>query len=641
MTKFVTRMTQNRILNHPGTWILAGIAALAAFSPLGGEATHPAVFLAYRGVLTATMALAFWAIGTKSGPDLPFRHYLIGALVLGLMLVSVWASPGKNPAGMVIWYEHLLFALFFVALARFSARQSKQWKQTALAVLVLVTLIHFAFGLSSQDRFDNVFGNANHLAAYLLVGFGAALAAALFGTGIQWRLLGLGAALVLFYGITTTLSRGATLAAIGVVGLGVLKIERRMVLVPIGATALAIAIGVAFANPALIERFTDRGEIDPYNYQRTEIWRSTVRMIREFPVLGVGLSRYDDVARRFRPPVEGTIGRYMKRQEVAHNEYLQYWAETGIPAGALILLLLGLTVRLLWRPPRTVQFENHSLVNERAGLLAASGVLAHGLVDNVFTVPVLVILIGVVALASGPLTESRRHWLPSSRPGQMVLALGVLLLFLSSSVIPAAAYALNRSGQSYLAEGDIRNAERTQRLALTVQPNDAQLMVNLGLVYKEEFDRFGDLSLLDTAEAYFQTAAETNPDLLQARMEYVDSLLARITGEDASDRIRHRSFAQANEAILALDPFLPMVGLNLATAYYQSGQRDIAYEQMRRTIELEPNFVTAYLTLAEWYEADGNETDRQAMVETSLGIIERYRLVDDLTEYESFLLGRR
>ena len=282
MTNFVTRLTQNRILSHPGNWILAGITALAAFTPLGGEATHPAVFLAYRSLLAATVVLAFWAIGRQSGPDLPFGHYLIGAMVLGLMLFSVWASPGKNPAGATVWYEHLLFALFFIALARFSAHQSKQWKQTALAFLVMVTLIHFAFALSSQDRFDNVFGNANHLAAYLLVGFGAALAAALFGTGVQWRVLGLGASLVLFYGITTTLSRGATLAAIGVIGLGVLKIERRMLLVPIGGAALAIAIGVALANPSLLERFTDRGEIDPYNYQRTEIWRSTVRMIQEF-----------------------------------------------------------------------------------------------------------------------------------------------------------------------------------------------------------------------------------------------------------------------------------------------------------------------------------------------------------------------
>jgi O-antigen ligase len=641
MTNFVTRLTRNHILNRPEIWVLAGIASLAAFTPFGAEATHPAVFLAYRGVLMATMVLAFWAIGGGSSPDLPIRCYLVGALALLLMLFSVWASPGNNPAGTVIWYEHLLFALLFIALARFSARQSKRWKQAALGVLVLVTLIHFALGLSSQDRFDNVFGNANHLAAYLLVGFGAALAAAFFGTAIKWRVLGVAASLVLFYGITATLSRGATLAAIGVIGLAVLKIERRKVFVLIGVAAFAIAIGVTLANPVLIERFTDRGEIDPYNYQRLEIWKSTLSMVQEYPLLGVGLSRYDDVARRFRPPVEGTISRYMKRQDIAHSEYLQYSAETGIPAGALILLLLVLTLRLLWHGKSAVQTANYSLVNERAGLLAASGVLAHGLVDNVFTVRVLVSVIGVVALASGPLTASRRQWLSSTRAGQIVLALGVLLLFLSSSVVPAAAYALNRSGQAYLAEGDIRNAERTQRLALTVRSDDAQLMINLGRVYREEFDRFGDLNLLDRAEAYFDAAAESNPDLLQARMDYVDSLLARFTGDDAADRARHGRFAQANEAILALDPFLPIVGLNLATAYYQSGQRDSAYDQLHRTIELEPNFVPGYLTLAQWYQADGNESDSQAMLETGAGIIERYLLVENLTDYESFLLGRR
>ena len=45
--------------------------------------------------------------------------------------------------------------------------------------------------------------------------------------------------------------------------------------------------------------------------------------------------------------------------------------------------------------------------------------------------------------------------------------------------------------------------------------------------------------------------------------------------------------------------------------------------------------------LAEWYQAEGNETDRQAMMEIAAGIIDRYSVVEDLTEYESFLLGRR
>jgi O-antigen ligase len=640
MTNFVTRVTQNRIREGSGTWVVIGTAGLAAFAPLGQEATHPAVFLGYRLVLIAMTALCLWVIGGESGPDLPSRYYLGGGLVLALMLLSVWSSPGKNPTGVISWYEHFLFALFFVALARFSARQSARWKQCLLGLLVLITLIHFLISLSAQGRFDNVFGNSNHLAAYLVVGFATAIAAALFGQDLKWRILASGAAVVLFYGITTTLSRGATLAAIGVIGLAVLKIERRMVLVMIGGVTLVAAIGVAVSNPMLIQRFTDRGEIDPYNYQRTDIWLSTAEMIRESPVLGVGLSRYDDVARRFRPPSEGTIGRYMKRQAIAHNEYLQYAAESGIPALILILALLGALFRQLWHGKSTVRSPDYSLVNERAALLVTAGVLAHGLVDNMFTVPVLVAAIGVVALASSPLTASGRTWIPTTGAGQLTLATTILVLVLSSTALPATAYAINRSGQNSLADGDIRSAERAQRLALAVASNDAQLMLNMGLVYKEEFDRFDDPHLLDMAEAYIQSAAEANPTFLQPRLEYVDTLLSRLTGDGLIDTPMHAKIAEANEAILELDPFLPTAGMNLAEAYYQSGRRDDAFEQLRHTIELEPNLVPAYFTLAEWYQVEGDEARRQELLRAGLAIIDRYSARNDLTDYESIILGR-
>ena len=39
------------------------------------------------------------------------------------------------------------------------------------------------------------------------------------------------------------------------------------------------------SSPLLVRKLVDRGEIDPYNYARTEIWRSSLNVIARNPIL--------------------------------------------------------------------------------------------------------------------------------------------------------------------------------------------------------------------------------------------------------------------------------------------------------------------------------------------------------------------
>jgi hypothetical protein len=64
---------------------------------------------------------------------------------------------------------------------------------------------------------------------------------------------------------------------------------------------------------------------------RAQYWRATVKMIRDHPVLGVGLDAYGVAFPRY-DSLNGTF-----RVERAHNDYLQTLAETGV-IGSLIAL---------------------------------------------------------------------------------------------------------------------------------------------------------------------------------------------------------------------------------------------------------------------------------------------------------------
>src|SRR3989440_7609731 len=60
---------------------------------------------------------------------------------------------------------------------------------------------------------------------------------------------------------------------------------------------------------------------------------------------------------------------------------------------------------------------------------------------------------------------------------------------------------------------------------------------------------------------------------------------------------------------LSLHDALPI--WNLATAYYNLGQRSRAFEELHRAIEYEPNYVPGYLTMAAWYAEHGDTAESQ------------------------------
>src|SRR5262249_33789029 len=139
-------------------------------------------------------------------------------------------------------------------------------------------------------------------------------------------------------------------------------------------------------SPFLIRKFMDRGDIDPYNYARKEIWLGSIHVIAQNPVLGVGFGQFFHVSKRFTLPVEGAVARYLKRAQMAHSEYLQHMAEQGIPATLLLLSLFAYMVFLAWKRAEKT-FPEYRMFQE-AAILTAVGVGAHGLVDNCWTIPV-------------------------------------------------------------------------------------------------------------------------------------------------------------------------------------------------------------------------------------------------------------
>jgi O-antigen ligase len=146
-------------------------------------------------------------------------------------------------------------------------------------------------------------------------------------------------ALLLLVGVIFTRSRaGIALTMLGVL-LATFAFARRIggdnVYGPAGTVAaLAMGLGIVIGLAPVLDRFA---ELDPMEDLRWTMFAATVEGIGAFFPLGSGPGTYAAVFPAFQP-VE--LGRWFVNY--AHNDYLQWLFEGGLPVAVLFVLLLGL-----------------------------------------------------------------------------------------------------------------------------------------------------------------------------------------------------------------------------------------------------------------------------------------------------------
>ena len=622
--------------------VLACLVLLVAVTPAGKEATHPVVLFIYRTLLLGIVAAyAAWTDRSKLRRLCP---YFIGAVaaILGIMIVSILRWPGSFVEGFYSFYTSALFIAAFIALAHAGTARPAGWKHAILVSVVLIDVGYLAAALTSDSRIvQGPFVNPNYLASFLLPGLAVCAAIVSCGSSLAYRVAAAAAGLFLFYGIGQTSSRGATLSGLALLGLAGFRTARRHGIswIRIGAAALLLMTVTIAVNPALVRKFLDRGQRDPYNYQRGQIWLGTLSMISQYPVTGVGLGHYYYIAKRFTPAVEGGIARRSRWPNIAHSEYFQYAADIGIP-GALLLFATGGYILLLgWRRAKKSTTPETSIAQE-AALLAATGLGVHALVDNNWTVPVMAAGLAVISQADLlPYRDGIRHQLKSPL-WRSALVLLFAAVWIDAALIPSAGLYFNEAGlQAYKAD-DFAHAEMNHRFALGFLPEHPVLLDNLGTAYFVQFLKTRKPEYLDRAEIFFSESMKQNPhfDLPAGHLE--KALIQRLTGNPRHDDAIHKRIVEADRRGLEVNPFNPFTRRNLAEGLYNLGMREEAYAELRKAIDIEPNYVPGYLRLAEWYQQTGRTEESDKYRQQAIQVVNFYKDKQSLDVFENLLLGR-
>lgn len=146
--------------------------------------------------------------------------------------------------------------------------------------------------------------------------------------------------------VLATRSRGGFLSLVAAIFVLVWRSKNRL-----GGLALIGLAGVlglvTLSNTGTFERLSTLRNVeeDGSAMGRLSAWKVAGRMIQDQPVMGVGLSQFQANYLDYGDRVIGNRG----GTRVAHNAYLQIWAESGTPAFAAYMLLLILSILSLQR----------------------------------------------------------------------------------------------------------------------------------------------------------------------------------------------------------------------------------------------------------------------------------------------------
>ena len=180
-----------------------------------------------------------------------------------------------------------------------------------------------------------------------------------------------------------TLSKGAILLGVpaGLAMVLILWLGRKGLFIVIGGIAAeGLTLIPLSHHPRFAELFDFSSETSTSLF-RVQLWQSTLRMIQDHPLLGVGL---DNFLYEYRGHYILPAAWRQPDLSQPHNFLLNYWARLGIVGLAAGIWIQVAFWRLAWRTQAALKGVNAGKRALAVGLMGSmAAMIAHGLVDEV------------------------------------------------------------------------------------------------------------------------------------------------------------------------------------------------------------------------------------------------------------------
>ncbi len=334
---------------------------------------------------------------------------LTGASLIGLLQTSFTGTAVHSLTSETTLYWAALAAIFLSvgAAAQKSAHRDRLLDFAAWFGLILCALAMAQFYSSggklfwiwpsSEPRVAGPFLSRNNFASFAALLLPIALWKGLHTKRIDWCWVAAGAFLYAC-AVASGSRAGAVIATLEVPAFFLLShrfLSSAAILRACGGFILAaIALVGAGGWELLANKVSDA---DPWKY-RKEMAASAFDMAKQKPLTGWGLGVFPDVYPRF---ASFDSGHHVNH---AHNDWLEWAAEGGIPLAALLAVFAIIVLRAAIRRPWA---------------LGVPAVFLHCFVDYPMQRLGLagwVVAVAALAVVAGPLPNSRHHHRPHSSP---------------------------------------------------------------------------------------------------------------------------------------------------------------------------------------------------------------------------------
>jgi O-antigen ligase len=369
---------------YVGLVLFTVLSFVAQVPSVGGPALSVAKV---AGLLLAISWLATLATKRDTTSDFASAHpALTYALILFLSWVALSPLWAEDPSLAVHEFSRLaLNAILFLII--FTAVRTPKQVIVFVGAFVAGACVDALYGLlfagpspGAVERLSSTLADPNELAAILVAALvlSLGLAAALKRLPLA-RPAALGAAALCAGGIFLTGSRGGlialavALAAFIVVGA---QWRGRLVVVALIVAVAGIGYYTQVASPDLRAHVSEVGS----GAGRLDLWQIGWRMVEQNPVQGVGAGNFpvSSVHYLLQPGAINHGDLIIGTPRVAHNTFLQLWAEIGIVGLLLFLLVVGFCLQSTLRAVRAfaLQGDVEMEMIARALFVAIAGVLA-------------------------------------------------------------------------------------------------------------------------------------------------------------------------------------------------------------------------------------------------------------------------
>ncbi|UCG34731.1 MAG: O-antigen ligase family protein [Candidatus Omnitrophota bacterium] len=388
-----------------------GIALFLIFTPLPRGAVQVWSFVPVMGIIFFLVFVWLWRLNNykdhKLQPtplDLPIILFFL------LAIVSSIFSMHKHDSAYALLKLFSYIGLFYLIVNNFDYCMIRRMIVLTICIgtaLSLYGLLQY-FGIFPHDWWRknhllaSTYANHNHFSGYLELVMPVTLGVLLKSgkDNLFARVFLMGALMVMMVALIFAQSRGAWIClAVAFCVMSIILVKRSNIAKTTALISLLLLVFIFsyiyLSNPKISERLDTIVEVqvEEDSFQaRLSVWQSSVKMIKQHPLVGTGIGAFRWGFSRFRPEKLATVG-----VRFAHNDYLHMAVEMGVLAPLIMFLIFIMVIRT----GLTIANYHLDILGCCVGVLSLA---LHGLVDFNFHIPANMLL--VVAYAAFIMNKS-------------------------------------------------------------------------------------------------------------------------------------------------------------------------------------------------------------------------------------------